>query len=144
MRPNTTPPAEDVDWPAALRFLDRFEAEGFVAGHRDPWERRDGVITLTSWEPSPEVADFIATLYTIGAIEPFDWGAWQPRAVELYEHPELLDTIGLADLRRLLTFHVRRDRFVDGHLGAMFEEGHIQRILERIRSLTTEPPAPSP
>jgi hypothetical protein len=133
---NQIPPVEDVDWPRALVFLERFDEEGFIAGHRDPWQRRDGVITLTAWEPSPVVAEFIATLYSIGAIEPFDWGAWQPRAAEFYEHPGRLDTAGLADLRRLLTFHVRRDRFVDGHLGAMFEEGHIQRILRRIQELT--------
>jgi hypothetical protein len=68
-------------------------------------------------------------------MEPFDWGEWQPRAHALYRDPQALGRARLSTLRRLLTLHVRKDRFCEGHLAAMLAEGHIQAILRRIAEL---------
>jgi hypothetical protein len=35
----------------------------------------------------------------------------------------------------LLTTHSRKDRFCEGHLAAMFENGHIVALLRRLREL---------
>ncbi len=35
----------------------------------------------------------------------------------------------------MLTYYWRRERFSEGHLGAMIEGGHIRRLLERINEI---------
>ena len=44
----------------------------------------------------------------------------------------------LLTLRRLLTTHVRADRFTEGHLAAELENGHICAILEQLEELRNE------
>jgi len=50
----------------------------------------------------------------------------------------LLEEADLETLRKLLTTHVRKDRFCEGHLDYMFECGHITAILERLQQLEIE------
>jgi len=38
-------------------------------------------------------------------------------------------------IRKLLTTHVRKERFCEGHLLAMFESGHIVNVLRRLKGL---------
>ena len=47
----------------------------------------------------------------------------------------LLSKANLQTLRKLLTAHVRADRFTEGHLAAMFESGHMTMILKRIAEI---------
>jgi hypothetical protein len=49
--------------------------------------------------------------------------------------PGALETANLLTLRKLLTVHVRKDRFVEGHLARMLECGHITAILRRLREV---------
>ena len=49
------------------------------------------------------------------------------------EEPARLDHAGLEDLCRLLTTHVRSDRFNERHLVAMYENGHVTAILRRLQ-----------
>ncbi|MFW5792247.1 MAG: DUF6508 domain-containing protein [Desulfohalobiaceae bacterium] len=39
---------------------------------------------------------------------------------------------------RLLTTHIRADRFCDGHLLSVLENGSIVRILTRLEQITSE------
>ena len=44
--------------------------------------------------------------------------------------------VELADsepILKLLTTHVRKERFCEGHLAAMFEDGHIVALLRRLK-----------
>jgi hypothetical protein len=38
-------------------------------------------------------------------------------------------------LRKLLTTHVRADRFVEGHLAGVLESGHMLAILRRLKDI---------
>jgi Family of unknown function (DUF6508) len=51
------------------------------------------------------------------------------------QDPALLAQADLLTLRKLLTAHVRQDRFIEGHLAQMLENGHISAILRRLREL---------
>ena len=84
---------------------------------------------------SPEARRFLKVLHEDGWIQMFDWGAWQPRAIKLYRNPRLLGRVGLPTLQRLLTLHVRKERFCTGHLENVFASGHLRAILERIDEL---------
>ena len=39
------------------------------------------------------------------------------------------------EIRTMLTYCVRGERFSEGHWGAMIEGGHVQRLLERLAEI---------
>ena len=119
---------ENID--AVLRFLPIFEADGFTFGE---WLPFDGGLPAFSF--SEEAGQFIDALYHNNWVIPFDWCEWQDEARRITESPELTRNADLKTLRRLLTLHVRKDRFCEGHLWGMFDEGHLTAILRRLRVL---------
>lgn len=77
-------------------------------------------------------------LYAHGFIlQGFDWRSWD----EGRRHGRDLPWIARADLEtlcRLFTAHVRNDRFCEGHLAAMWYEGVIEAMVERLREVGEE------
>ena len=67
-----------------------------------------------------------------GIVRDFDWPKWLPRAVRIFRNPSLLRKARMKTCLKLLTLHIRRDRFCDGHLGAMLASGHITAIIRRM------------
>jgi hypothetical protein len=115
---------------ALLRFLPAFEAAD--ANHGE-WRFADGV--MPHLVTSEAVTEFVQTLYENGWVEPFDWGAWEETAAGYAESPERVATADTDTVRKLLTTHVRKDRFCEGHLVAMIASGHIAAVLRRLRDL---------
>ena len=68
----------------------------------------------------------------------FDWPSWQDVANCYFTDSAALESADLLTLRKLLTTHVRMERFVDGHLATVFESGHLVAILERLKALRAE------
>jgi hypothetical protein len=108
------------------------------ARHAGTWEggekRDDGSITAPWFDYDDWVLQFIRACGQNGWIKPFDWQAWVGEAVRLQDEAALQqadeETLG-----KLLTLHIRRDRFFEGHLANMIESGHIAAILRRMREL---------
>lgn len=48
---------------------------------------------------------------------------------------ELVPEIGPLTLRKLLTAHVRADRFSEGHLASVLESRHITAMLRRLKRI---------
>ncbi len=72
-----------------------------------------------------------------GLVTSFDWPTWMTgRGRELSGHPDQIAGATLEECRRLLVAHVRRDRFVSGHLRAMIDGGEVPNILRRAAELT--------
>jgi hypothetical protein len=84
---------------------------------------------------SPEVNNFVQTLYEQGIIYVFDWTSWKEEAEHYQSDPHSLKGADILTLRKLLTAHVRADRFVEGHLASVFESGHITTILRRLKQI---------
>lgn len=97
-------------------------------------EQPDGTLQMPYVEYAPEVSALISALYARSITIAFDWGAWQDEARRFLEE-DVLARATVDDVRRLLTLHVRKDRFVEGHLGGMVERGHIAAILRRLGEL---------
>lgn len=114
---------EQID--AALAYLPIFERPGYRFG---AWDQ-------AGYCYSPEVNDFIQTLYAQDIVIRFDWPSWKESAQRYMEDPQAVDTSDLLTLRKLLTTHVRADRFVEGHLASVLESGHITAILRRLRRI---------
>ena len=122
-----------TDWNSAMVFLAVFEGPAYEFGD---WQSPEG--QLGHYEYSPEVLAFIETLYTARVLIDFDWPSWQQQALRYWEQPSRLQAARLPTLRKLLTLHVRKDRFVEGHLASMLEAGHITAILKRAAAITRD------
>jgi hypothetical protein len=72
-------------------------------------------------------------------IHPFDWPRWQSTAVKIFNEPSRLSKARLETCVKLITLHVRKDRFVGGHFGEMVRCGHIAAILHRLAQLRKSP-----
>ena len=118
---------------AILQFLDVFEADDFVSGQ---WHSEKG--SMPWFEQSEEVGRFVQALYDNGWIVSFDWTAWQKEAARYVESPELLISADLETIQKLLTTHVRKERFCEGHLAGMFRSGHVVAMLRRLREIRQE------
>jgi len=119
---------------AILRFLPIFEQSGYVFGE---WRSLEGQIPYYSM--SREAKDFVQALHDQQIIFSFDWASWQEEAERYVSAPEALEMADTLTLRKLLTTHVRKDRFVEGHLASMLECGHITMILRRLRNIQSRP-----
>ncbi|MBC7854786.1 MAG: hypothetical protein IAF94_15245 [Pirellulaceae bacterium] len=64
----------------------------------------------------------------------FDWTTWG-RASKFVESPEHVTVADETTIRRLFTTHLRQERFCEGHLVAMFENGHVVALLQRLKEL---------
>lgn len=136
------PPAPEITRESVervLSFLPLFESadQGPLYTVTPPQEH-DGVMHMLRITYSPDVERFIGTLSAAGFVAPFDWGAWQDEAWRFVNDPDLLNGANLDTLRKLLTLHVRKDRFVEGHISEMIDLGHIRAILHRLKALYSE------
>jgi O-acetyl-ADP-ribose deacetylase len=122
---------EKID--AILEFLPIFDDTEFEFGKWQVDNQDEAVSAI--FDTHPEVDRFQRTLYENGWIVSFDWPEWQDRAAQYTESIELLQKADLEDLRRLLTTHVRKERFCEGHLSGMYECGHLTAILRRMSEL---------
>jgi hypothetical protein len=130
-----------ADISAVTRFLPLLEAPGFSAGKLAGGEvvgrNAEGapIRQMPYFVYAPALQELVQELYDGGWIQDFDWPSWQGEAERYYEHPELVGRARFRTLVRLLTTHVRKDRFCEGHLAAMVEGGHVAAILRRLQEL---------
>lgn len=123
------PSPEDID--AILHFFTAIDAPDFSAGTWAPTEADK----LPHFIHSDTLEALIAALFEHHWIYDFDWPAWQPVADRYIQSPALLSDAGLGTLRKIFTTHVRRDRFVEGHLASLTAQGHLKAIFHRLKAL---------
>ena len=126
----------DVDFEAVLRLipaLQRLTPEKVVrwkggepAGH--------GVITMPYPVYDGSVDELVQALYDHGFVQNFDWPSWD-EAQAYVKQPELVAEANLETCVKLLTTHVRTEKFCDGHLAEMIASGHILAVLNRLDEL---------
>lgn len=123
-----------------LEFLQVFEQSAFQAGAwTEPVSAEPGVLVMPSLNYDEKVSSFIQACYDAGLIlKKFDWSAWVDEAMSCVDRPERLDGASFETIRKLLTVHIRGERFTEGHLLKMFEDGHIVRLLRRLEELGGE------
>jgi Family of unknown function (DUF6508) len=86
-------------------------------------------------EYHPAVYKFMDACYENGMVLSFDWGAWSRQAHRYMRDPPLVMSAKLNTCMKLLTAHLRAERFCDGHLQEVLESGHITSILRRLKSI---------
>lgn len=76
--------------------------------------------------------------YRLGwVLTDFDWSEWAhgPECQALVKDPASVASADPLTLARLLTSHLRQDRFCEGHLQAAFQDGHLTAIVRRAEAL---------
>jgi len=126
---------EQID--AVLKHLPALETQEscVISG---PVRKVGNSIELGCVHYSSGVTRLMNSLHDSGFLLIFDWPAWQDEARRYVLHPEQLRSADIVTLRKLLTLHIRKERFCEGHFGAMIDSGHIKRILERLKELRAQ------
>lgn len=99
-------------------------------------EGTDGALEL-SLEPTyhPVIRELMQSLNENHFVQPFDWPRWQPTAEAIFREPGRISKASLETCIKLITLHVRKDRFSGGHFGEMVRSGHVSAILRRLAEL---------
>lgn len=115
---------------ALLRHLPALERPGYSPG---VWITPPGGFAYFQY--NEDATALLDALHATKLLVVFDWPAWQAEAKRLEREPVALQQADLLTLRKLLTVHVRKERFVEGHLAHVLENGHLAAILHRLQEL---------
>lgn len=111
---------------------ERLEAKWHGTAHQ-PGET--GVLTMPYPVYPPEVMEF----FRLAGQPCWSDYTYDPAAAgEMVRSDETIATATLEQLKTMLTFCVRGERFCDGHWGMMIREGRIGAILRRLQQLRGE------
>lgn len=118
-------------------YLPRLYAEGFVPVVR--WEgsekRKDGSFSMPYPMYDSLVEEFFRRVSSDGWLDPeYDPG----QAYQMIKDEVRVGSASLPEIRAMLTFCVRGERFSDGHWAEMIEKGYIRRLLERLNEIKSE------
>jgi len=119
---------------ALLDFIPGFEDPAFCPEHLIPLDDDE----LPDAGFMKGVSRFMDACYKNGFVVRFDWEGWEAEGTRYVGAPELLNQADFMSLRRLLTWHVRQNRFIRNHVASMIASGHMLRVLKRLRELGGE------
>jgi hypothetical protein len=125
------PPINREEIEAVLAYIPTLSDAGFSFGE---WRTHEG--QFPQYVFSAEADKFIKALSKLIVV--FDWPAWKEKASIIMEDPGALAKADLLALRRLITTHLRAERFNEGHLAAQFESGHLLGILKRLKEIQAQ------
>jgi hypothetical protein len=117
-----------------VAYLPRLYAPGFepVLQWHGGTTYPDGIMRLPYPEYHPLVREFFALLVAECWL---DTGYRPEEAARLLADPARVQTATLSQVRSMLTYCLRGERFADGHWADMIQHGHIRRLLERLSAL---------
>jgi len=117
-------------------FLPRLYAEGFSPVLS--WEggkREDGTFTL----PYPRYNSLVEEFFHIAAGDCWVDYEYDPeQAYRMLKDENIVKNASLSQIKTMLTFCLRGERFSDGHWAQMIETGYIRMLLERLNEIKTE------
>lgn len=115
------------------------ELESYKGSFGEHDFRKEGnTLHMGSFFYSPLLDSIIDSIREAGLYFPFDWPSWQDEAERIcYEKGELEKT-DLETIRKLLTLHIRKERFCEGHLADVCESGLMLSTLRRLKTLWDE------
>jgi hypothetical protein len=122
---------EDID--ALLEFLPLFERPGRTfARWGDVEKNADGSISLPFPVYDEDVEEFFRRVGQRGWL---DYGYKPEEAARMLADGELIGRASLGQIRAMLTFCVRGERFCDGHRESLLKGGQIVALLRRLAAI---------
>lgn len=136
------PTAQEIE--ELVAFLPQLYAVGFSPIIRWHGGRKEGSEKFT-W-PWPEYEKRVTEFFHVASNECwFDRHYSPEHARKKLDSPNGVETATLAEIKTMLTFCVRGERFGDGFWGSMIDSGHIRRLLGRLivlESANVQRPSP--
>lgn len=135
MEDNAQPSLQQIE--TLTSYLPRLYAKGFVPIERwDGGEKlKNGYFTLPYPKYDPLVEEFFSRVSGDGWLD-YEYDPEQAYTMLKDEHA--VKSASFEQIKSMLTFCVRGERFSDGHRGEMIEKGYIRRILERLNEMKAE------
>ena len=87
---------------------------------------------------SKMVMAFYGSLYNENMIKMFNWSKWGSEARKYFEDPLKLEKADLPTIQKLFTTIIRADRFSEGLLTDMIDDGVILILLVRLEQIREE------
>lgn len=113
-----------------------------------PGLQQPGVKYIETWEggetdaagvmhvPYPRYTPQVQSFFRLAARECWaDYDYDPATAREMVRDDAFIASATLANVKTMLTFMVRGERFCDGHWGAMLSEGRVQAVLQRLKQI---------
>ncbi|QHT68311.1 hypothetical protein GXP67_17520 [Rhodocytophaga rosea] len=114
-----------------LRFLP------LLQNHEAVYDRIGYWGDMTSRVSATTARDLFQYLYRHGFIlENFDWMQWSDHALAFEEDRSKLSTADLPTLYKIITTHIRADRFTEGHYDSILENGFLADVLLRFKEIS--------
>ena len=129
------PTARDVQ--DLLAFLPKLYAEGSTPIKSVHSKDADGEIVAFPWAEYDDVVNEFIDCIRRDCW--YDYGYVPAEVEKLIESEEAIKAATLPQIRAMLTYVLRGERFSDGWWGHMIEAGYVRRILERLSELEVEP-----
>ena len=131
-----TPPPTLQEIEELTSFLPRLYAEGFspIVTWEGGDQRNDGSFTVFYPNYNPIVEEFFQRIQ--GNWIDYEYNPEQ--AYQMLKSESLVKTASLDQVKAMLTFCKRGERFSDGHWANMIERGYIRRLLERLIEIKSE------
>ena len=120
-----------------LQYLPQLSAPGRVFILR--WAGGETDASGAMQFPYPVYADDVVEFF--GVVGQHFWSDYQyhpQTAGQMLADDERVAAASLAEVKTMLTYCVRGERFCDGHWGAMLESGRVVALLRRLAELRTE------
>ena len=128
------PGLQDIETLTA--YLPRLYAEVFSPVIKwNGGKREDGNFTMPYPDYDPLVEEFYRAVSGGGWL---DTGYNPDQAYQMIKDENRIKTASLPEIKSMLTYCVRGERFSDGHWAEMIEKGHIRRILERLNQIAEQ------
>jgi Family of unknown function (DUF6508) len=117
-------------------YLPRLYAEGFtpVLHWNESEKRKDGSFSM----PYPDYHPLVHEFFRLGGGPWMDYEYNPENAYQMLKDELAIKTASLSQIKSMLTYCVRGERFSDGHWEEMIEKGYIRRILERLNEIKLE------
>ena len=127
-----SPTLEEIN--ELVEFLSRLYQKEFSSvkkwhgGDKD----EDGVITM----PYPEYEPVVSEFFEIASSECWtDYDYLSRSAGQMLGDEDAVRTADLDQIKTMLTFCVRGERFCTGHWAAVIENGHVRKLLQRLEEI---------
>jgi hypothetical protein len=134
MRKTPLPTLHDIE--ALTAYLPRLYAEGFSPVIK--WEGgeklKDGSYSI----PYPSYNSLVEEFFRLVSGRWLDYEYDPDKAYQMLKDENRVKVASLPEIKTLLTYCVRGERFSDGHWAAMIEKGYIRRLLERLNEIMQE------
>jgi len=134
-KPPSLPSPQDMD--ELLAYLPILYNENFhpVISWHGGIKNEDGAISL----PYPQYDQTTLVFFKLVANECWlDYGYDPSRTGKLLQDHAYVRSCSLEQIRTLLTYCIRGERFMDGHWEVMIKDGYIQRILLRLAEIRSQ------